>query len=116
MEAEKKTRLQEAGVNLGSAMQRFMGNEKMVEKYLDRFLSEKSYHELVEALNGNDHESAARAAHTLKSVCGTLGFEKMQEQVVEQEKALRNDRWDDAIKMMPAIESEYQRLCAAIKG
>lgn len=116
MEADKKKRLEDAGVNLASAMQRFMNNEKMVEKYLDRFLAEKSYMELVQALNGNDHELAARAAHTLKSVCGTLGFEKMQQQVIAQENALRNDRWDDAVKMMPEVETEYQRLCAAIKG
>lgn len=116
MEADKKSRLQDAGVNLAAALQRFMGNEKMVEKYLDRFLSEKSYQELVEALNSNEHEVAARAAHTLKSVCGTLGFESMQGQVIALENAIRNDHWDDAVKMMPQIESEYQRICTAIKG
>lgn len=116
MEADKKARLIEAGVNLESALQRFMGNEKMVEKYLDRFLTEKSYQELNEALQNNDHESAARAAHTLKSVCGTLGFEKMQNQIIAQENAIRNDRWEEAQGMRPEIENEYQRICTVIKG
>lgn len=116
MEESLKTRLTEAGVNLASAMQRFMNNEKMVEKYLNRFLTEKSYQELVEALNNHDVELAARAAHTLKSVCGTLGFEKMQEQVVSLESDIKNDNWEAAVQMMPEIESEFKRLCAAIKG
>lgn len=116
MEADKKTRLTEAGVNLDSALQRFMGNEKMVEKYLDRFPTEKSYLELVEALKGNDSETAARAAHSLKSVCGTLGFEQMQKMVIDQESAIRNGRWEEAVDMMPEIETEFQRICAAITG
>lgn len=116
MEADKKTRLAQAGVNLDSAMQRFMGNEKMVEKYLDRFLNEKSYQELMTALGSDDKEGAARAAHTLKSVCGTLGFEKMQAQVIAQESAIRNGQWEEAVKMIPEIEEEYKHICSAISG
>ena len=116
MEESKKARLLGIGVNLDSALQRFMGNEKMVEKYLDRFLSEKSYKELVDAMAAGDQETAARAAHTLKSVCGTLGFEKMQAHVVAQENAMRTGRWEEALNMRPEVEEEVQRICAAIKG
>lgn len=116
MEESIKIRLKEGGVNLDAAMQRFMGKESLVEKYLNRFLTEKSYQELIEALENNDADTAARAAHTLKSVCGTLGFEKMQAQVVDMESDIRNGRMGDATGKAPELENEYARICALIQG
>ena len=114
MTEEKKAKFKEAGLQLDSAMRRFMNNEKMVEKYLNRFLSEQSYAELKEALQAGDAEKAARAAHTLKSVCGTLGFVKMQQQVIDEEALIKNGKMDEAVAKAPEIEEEYQRICALI--
>lgn len=115
MNPEKKARLQAAGLQLDSALRRFMNNEAMVEKYLNRFLSEKSYAELKEALAANDAEKAAMAAHTLKSVCGTLGFVKMQEQVIDEEALIKGGKMAEAIAKAPEIEEEYQRICSLIR-
>lgn len=114
MDAQKKDKLKAAGIDVDSALHRFMGNEAMVEKYLTRFLNEKSYAALKEAIAADNQEAAAMAAHTLKSVCGTLGFSKMQEQVIAQEAEIRSDNWDKAVAMMPEIEAEYQRICQVI--
>lgn len=115
MDAARKATLLEAGVNVDSALERFMGNEKMLEKYLGRFLEEKSYAALQSAIEADDQQAAAAAMHTLKSVCGTIGCQQMQDMVVEQEKILRAGDWPGAKAKMPEIEAVYGKICAALK-
>lgn len=116
MDADRKAKLEAAGINVDGALERFMGKDKMLEKYLNRFLSEKSYVALLEAVAADDQADAGAAVHTLKSVCGSIGCEKMQGLVVEQEKAIRGGEWAGAKGMMPAITAEYERICAALQG
>lgn len=116
MDAQKKAELEKAGINVDSALGRFMGNAAMLEKYLTRFLNEKSYAALVEAVKANDPAAAGIAVHTLKSVCGTIGCDQMHDLVVEQEKAIRGGQWEQAVAMMPQIQQAYDHVCAAIKA
>lgn len=116
METERKQRLLDAGINVNAALNRFMGNEKMMEKYLGRFLAEKSYAALKGAIDANDQPAAQAAVHTLKSVCGSIGCEDMQAQVVEQEKAMRSGDWAGAVAMMPDIEKTYNTICEALQA
>ena len=115
MDAQKKNQLITGGINVDAALARFMGNEAMLLKYLNRFLSEKSYAALAEAIKANDESAAQAAAHTLKSVCGTIGCEKMQSLVVAQEAAMRSGDWQKAVEMMPEVEAEYNTVCANLK-
>ena len=85
MDQTRKARLEAGGIMVDEALERFMGNEAMLERYLQKFLSEKSYAMLRDSLASNDWEAAGRAAHTLKSICGTKGCEAMQELVILQE-------------------------------
>lgn len=72
MDQTRKARLEAGGIMVDEALERFMGNEAMLERYLQKFLSEKSYAMLRDSLASNDWEAAGRAAHTLKSICGTI--------------------------------------------
>lgn len=56
------------------------------------------------------------AAHTLKSVCGTLGCEAMQELVIRQERHIRAGEWEEAVGMMPEISLAYERICGVLGG
>ena len=116
MEADRKARLVAAGINVDAALERFMGKDKMLEKYLGRFLSEKSYAALLEAIAADDQAAAGAAVHTLKSVCGSIGCEKMQDMVVEQEKAIRGGNWEEAKSLMAGITQEYNNICAALQA
>lgn len=116
MDEEKKARLLAGGVNLQSALDRFMNNEKMLERYFDKFLNEKTYAELLKAIDEDDRETAQRAAHSLKSVCGTLGFEAMSRLVIDQEAKMRAGDWDGAVAMLPDIKNAYQSICALLAG
>lgn len=115
MDAAKKESLVTGGINVDEALNRFMGNEAMLEKYLNRFLNEKSFAALAAGIEADDREAAQAAAHTLKSVCGTIGCEAMHQLVIAQESAMRSGDWPKALAMMPEIQAEYDRICETIK-
>ena len=62
MDQTRKARLEAGGIMVDEALERFMGNEAMLERYLQKFLSEKSYAMLRDSLASNDWEAAGRAA------------------------------------------------------
>lgn len=116
MEATRKERLKAAGINVDGALERFMGNAAMLERYLGRFLEEKSYASLLAAVEADDEAGAAAAVHTLKSVCGSIGCERMQELALAQEAKMRTGDWQGAKAMMPALQEEYDCVCAVLRG
>ena len=97
MDQTRKARLEAGGIMVDEALERFMGNEAMLERYLQKFLSEKSYAMLRDSLASNDWEAAGRAAHTLKSICGT-------------------GEWKEAVGMMPEISNSYENICGVIRA
>lgn len=115
MDASQKAALIEAGVNVEGALPRFMGKEAMLEKYLKKFLSEKSFPGLVDAMSSKDYETAALQAHTHKSVSGSIGCDTLHAMLVEQEAALKGKEFDKAEELMPRIKSEHDKIVSAIK-
>lgn len=116
MDEAKKSQLLAAGIDLDSALERFMGKESMLERYLGRFLEDKSFAALRLAAESGDRENARVSVHTLKSVCGSIGCSEMQALAIEQEKLMRAEQWDDAFAMMPQLAEAYDRVCSAIRG
>lgn len=116
MDTQRKTRLEAAGIDVDGALERFMGNEGMLERYLGRFLEEKSYAALRQAVADDDATAAAAAVHTLKSVCGTIGCTRMRELALAQEAKMRAGDWPGARAMQPQLDAEYTSVCAALRG
>lgn len=114
MDQDRRARLEAGGINIHGALGRFMGNEAMLEHYLQKFLTEKSYAGLEAAIAAGDREAAGIAAHSLKSVCGTLGCVAMQALVLRQEQCMRAGNWDEAVRMMPDIATSYRKICAVL--
>ena len=65
-----------------------MGSEKLVVHFVGRFMQDKTFASLSEAMEKNDGEAAFRAAHTLKGVCSNLGFDRLREASSELTEAL----------------------------
>lgn len=116
MDQARKAKLEAGGINVDSTLERFMGNEAMAERYWQKFLNEKSYAMLRDAIDANDREAAAMAAHTLKGICGTIGCEVMQELVIQQERHIRAGEWEAAVGMMPEVSRAYERICGVLGG
>lgn len=116
MQAQTKQRLEEAGIDVSAALERFMGNEALLERFLKKFLNDVNYEKLVTAINAGQREDALTAAHTLKGVTGNLAMTELFDLLTEQVAAFRAGDWDRAANLMPEISKSYETIFAVIKG
>ena len=68
---------QEMGGNYTEVCGR-LPSQRLVEKFVRKFLDDRSYAELTAAMAAGDHDAAFRAAHTLKGVAANLSFTKLR--------------------------------------
>ena len=115
MDAAKKDRLVKAGIRVDDALERFMGNEALLDRFLTKFLADTNYEALVRAVAGGDHAAALTASHTLKGVCGNLSMEALFSLLTCQVQALRAGDHAAADAMMPDISAAYGAVVRAIR-
>ncbi|WP_302779980.1 Hpt domain-containing protein [Intestinimonas butyriciproducens] len=113
MEAWKKEQLTAAGVDVHGALERFMGNEALLERMLQRFTGDANYAQLL-AADKRDTEEALRAAHTLKGMTGNLSMTALCPLFTRQVELLRAGDPDGAYAMLPEITLAYERIVGAI--
>lgn len=114
MTDEAKQKLLDAGVDLEGAMERFLHNEAMYEKFLKKFLADPNYQELTSAVAEKDCKRAFTAAHTLKGVCGNLALQGLYHTISDQVECFRSGNFAQGEAMMPAVTTEYNKVAAVI--
>ncbi len=114
MTDEAKQKLQDAGVDLKGAMERFLNNEAMYEKFLKKFLADPNYQELTAAVEEKDCKRAFTASHTLKGVCGNLALQGLYHAITSQVECFRTERFEEGAAMMPAVSAEYDKVVTLI--
>lgn len=115
MDAWKKERLIDAGIDVDGALERFMGNDALLDRFLGKFLGDTNYALLSEAIETADPDKALTASHTLKGVCGNLSMPELFR--------LRRVRWKRCAPatgtkppgLMPEISRAYETVVSAIK-
>ena len=115
MDALKKQRLTAAGIDLDGALERFMGNEALLERFLKRFLQDENEALLSAALTGGDLDGALAASHTLKGVCGNLSMTALFDLFSRQVTALRAGDVALAAGMMAEICPALEKVRKAIR-
>lgn len=115
MTAETRALLDGAGIRVDDVLERFLHNETLMFRILNHFLDDRNFSMLTAALSRGDTETAFRAAHTLKGVCGNLSMERMYPLVYEQTECLRSGDLAAASAMLPQVTAEYDTLCSAIR-
>ena len=115
MTEEAKKKLEEGGVNVEEAMQRFMNNDKLLERFLIKFVSDESYGNLVKAMKEKDCDKACTDAHTLTGVTGNLALSGLNSVISEQTDHLRGKDFDAAAEMMPRVTALYEEVLGVIK-
>ncbi len=115
MDMEKRAQLTAAGIDLDSALERMMGNEALLERFLKRFLDDANYGRLAAAIDAGDAEAALTASHTLKGVCGNLSMQRLFDLLTRQVAALRADDFAAARDIMPEITAAYEQVTDAIR-
>ena len=104
------------GGNYDEAMGR-LRSERLVQKFVLKFLNDGSYELLCSSLEAGNREEAFRAAHTIKGVCANLAFNTLLESSEELTEALRDGTppkaGEDAL--IARVKEDYQRTCQAIQ-
>lgn len=115
MTESSKTQLTAAGVDVNSALERFMGNEDLLERFLKKFPQDGNYQKFCAAMEAGDWETALTASHTLKGVCGNLSITPLFDLLTNQVAALRADDWQSAKERMQQIAKAYTAVIDAIR-
>ena len=90
-------------------------SERMIQKFVLKFLNDGSYENLCRALEEGNNEEAFRAAHTIKGVCQNLSFTKLGNSSSSLTEALRDGGTSQAAELAEQVKSDYQQTVAAIR-
>lgn len=75
MDTTFKTALEEMGMNVDTTINRFMGNEALYLKFLNKFQADQSVANIQKYIAEQNTEEAFKSAHTLKGVAANLGLD-----------------------------------------
>lgn len=115
MKAETTQALESLGMDIPQTLARFVGNESMLLRFLDRLPNETMYAKMIEAMNAGDTQEAFHQAHTLKGVVGNLGLGTLFDAVGPMVETLRADDLSSAMAMLPEVDQAYQYAVTTIQ-
>ncbi len=90
-------------------------SERMIQKFVLKFLDDASFENLCTALKDGNGDEAFRAAHTIKGVCQNLSFTKLGKSSSELTEALRGGFNPHAESLAEQVKNDYQQTVAAIR-
>ncbi len=79
-------------------------------KFVNMFLKDTNYGELVKTLEADDTEGAFKAAHNLKGVSANLAFSELTRAASDITEALRSGNLEEAKKIMPGVKEKYELI------
>ena len=91
-------------------------SERMVQKFVLKFLNDGSYELLLRSMEEENWEEAFRAAHTIKGVCQNLDFTRLYRSSSQLSEALRNGFTPEAPALAEQVKEDYARTTAAIRA
>lgn len=92
-----------------------LDSDAMIKRFALKFLEDLSYSNLKTALQVNDCGDAFRAAHTLKGVCQSLGFDRLFAVSSEITEMLRANNIDEAKAFFERVTALYDFTIEIIK-
>lgn len=111
-----ENRLREAGIDYDGALDRFVGNRMLYEKYLTKFLSDTHVTDARAALLRGDYSDLLEQTHALKGLAGTLGMTGLYEKSADIVKSLRAEEREGIEEQLQGIELEHQRILELIRS
>lgn len=77
--------------------------EQTVQKFVLKFLDDKSFSSLETALQNRNYEEALRFVHTLKGICRNLSFTRLYESSSRMTEAFKAGDFENAAAGMPQL-------------
>ena len=99
-------------MNPEDALKRVGGNNGLYIKLLGRFAEDNQFEEITGLLQSGDIEEAARKIHALKGVAANLSLEKLHEDTIALEKAIKSD--EECKPLLEALRQTYAITLEAI--
>lgn len=88
--------------------------EKFIQKFVLKFLDDKTHDLLVSSWEKGDYEEAFRAAHTIKGMCQNLSFSQLQDSSSQLTEALRGGYTPEADGLYQRVLEDYDKTAGAI--
>lgn len=82
-------------------------SERLVQKFVLKFLDDPSYDLLCRSLEGQNYEDAFRAAHTIKGVCQNLSIVRLGESSSALTEALRSGWTPQVDVLFQKVQEDY---------
>lgn len=113
-----KEKLTEIGVEYEEVLQRFMGKEDFYLRMLKKFLDDKNYEGLKQAVEQKDWAGAFTYAHTVKGLCGNLGLGAMLKYVVPLTDEVRSEPYNEEniVNYMRDVSIAYDKTVEVIRS
>jgi len=116
--------VQELYANIGGSYEnarRILPMDKMIAKFIVRFLDDKSFEKLMTAHESGDGAGMFEGAHALKGVCGNLGLTSLSEAasaVAEEFRPGKARTMDDAALSahLAALKETYEKTVEGIRA
>lgn len=110
--------LQECYAALGGDYDDAIGrlrSERLLQKFVLKFLDDGSYQLLCSSLEAGDMQEAFRAAHTIKGMCQNLSFTKLGESDSALTEVLRGGG-TDTDGLLVQVKKDYADTVDAIRA
>lgn len=91
-------------------------SERLVQKFVLKFLDDSSYDLLCRSMEAQDWPEAFRAAHTIKGLCQNLSFTRLSDSSSQLTEALRNGCGPEAPALAERVAADYQQTASAIRS
>ena len=115
MEQAKKEMLAAAGIDAEDALERFMGSEALLTRFLGRFLEDASMDALRGAVAAGDWDKALTASHTRRGMGATRPMRVLYALSTRRVPRRRAPDPAGAAALMPEIEAACRKAAAAIR-
>lgn len=102
-------------IDIQGSLARFGNMESFYIKFLKKFIDDKSFINLKEALENNDIDKVGVEAHTLKGVAGNLGLTKVYQYSVEIMRLTKEGTIEEIKDLASKLEEEMQLVIEALK-
>jgi len=106
--------LRAAGVDYDEGLKRMCGSEALYQKFLNKFLEDKSIEQLRENISKGDIEGAFHAVHALKGLSGNLSLKPLYEKSCILCEKLREGQAGDP-EEVAAVYEAYDAMARAIR-
>lgn len=91
-------------------------SERLVQKFVLKFLQDGSYDLLVSSMAAEDYGEAFRAAHTIKGICQNLSFTRLYESSSALSEALRGGFTPEAPALFEQVKADYAQTASVIRA